>query len=351
MTKVLVVGDALVDSNTLEKAALELAVDSPIEIVKLEWHSDLPKNEFQEYILKIETEGPENIDLPPDILNEIVDADVLMVHYAPVSASMINKAEKLKLIGTCRGGTEHVNLEKADEKEIPVLHVIRNAEPVAEFTLGLILSETRNIARAHSATREGKWRKTFSNDAYKTTISNLKFGLVGLGYIGKLVAQKLVALGAEVVAYDPYIRENEVVMDDLNNTIKLVELEDLFANSDVVSLHARVTEDNINMVNSRLINLMKPSSYIINTARAGLLEKKALVNALKNNKIAGAALDVIWEEPISKNDELLELDNLTITSHIGGDTVDAIPLSPLLLKNEMNKYLKAGNKNMIVNNV
>lgn len=350
MMKVLVIGDSLVKSETLEKAAYELQFDEPIEVVRLEHLSDKTKEEFQEYILEIETNGPNNIELPENVLEEIKDADILLVHIAPISEKMLSVAKKLKFIGTCRGGLEHIDMEKANEKEIPVMHVIRNAEPVADFTVGLILAETRNIARSHEAIRQGKWLKTFPNDKYKTVLSNLKIGLVGLGHIGKLVAKRLIALNVDIVVHDPYIQGEEATVDEKGHVVKLVSLEDLFEKSDVISLHARLTEENKNMVNNELISKMKPSSYMINTGRAGLIEKKALVNALRNNQIAGAALDVIWEEPINEDDELLELDNLTITSHIAGDTIDAIPLSPYLLRDEINKYLTEGNTDMIVNN-
>ena len=347
MVKIVIVGDGLISSETLEDAAHQLNLEGPLEIKKFEWHSDLPKEKFQEQILRIETGGSESVEIPDGILQEMETADYLLVHIAPVSRKMIEKAKQLKFIGTCRGGVEHINIDACDEKGIPVIHVIRNAEPVADFTLGLMYAETRNIARSHHYLMEGKWVKAFANDPYKTTLSQLKVGLLGLGYIGKLVVKRLNALGIEVLAYDPYVNVESLKQQGFN--ITLVDLESLFTQADIVSLHARVTPETTNMVNKRLLDLMKPSSYLINTARAGLLHKDDLIDTLKNKRIAGAALDVSWIEPISPDDELLKLNNVTLTSHIAGDTIDAIPRSPYLLLDVLNEYIKNNSSDMLVN--
>lgn len=347
LAKIIIVGDGLVSSDTLEDAAKQLHIEGPLEIKTFEWHSSLKKEEFQKHILRIETGGPESVDIPEGILEEIETADYLLVHYSPVSRKMIERAKQLKLVGTCRGGLEHINIDACNEREIPVIHVIRNAEPVADFTLGLMYSETRNIARSHHYIMEGKWVKEFPNDPYRTTLSHLKVGLLGLGYIGKLVVRRLNALGVEVIAYDPYIKPETLMQQGLN--IELVDLETLFSESDILTIHARVTPETTNMVNKELLSLMKPSSYLINTARAGLVHRSDLIEVLKNKGIAGAALDVAWTEPIEPGDQLLQLDNITLTSHIAGDTVDAIPRSPYLLRDVLNEYLKTNYSDMLVN--
>ncbi|MEK5172363.1 2-hydroxyacid dehydrogenase [Bacillus sp. Gen3] len=340
MAKVIVVGDPLVSSNLLEKAALQLKITGPIEVKKFEWYSDISKKEFQRIIKKIEMVGPEYMDIPNGILEELETANYLLVHYAPVSRKMIEHAQHLKVIGTCRGGTEHVNMTVCQEHGIPVIHVIRNAEAVADFTIGLMYAETRNISRAHQFMMNGQWKKAFPNDPYKTTLSHLKVGICGFGHIGKLVIKRLNALGVDVLLYSS--RENK---DDLNKnglSVEMVDLETLFTESDIVSLHARVTKENRNMIDKSLISRMKPSSYLINTARPELLDKEDLIDALRNHRIAGAAIDVFWEEPLDPNDELLKLDNITLTPHIAGDTVDAILGSPNLLRDALNEYFRGG---------
>ncbi|GEN88517.1 2-hydroxyacid dehydrogenase [Oceanobacillus sojae] len=347
MKKIIVVGDALVSSETLEDAAYQLDLDEPVEVKRFEWYSNLQKEQFQEKILQIETGGSEAVDIPEGILEEIPTADYLLVHIAPISEEMIQAAEKLKFIGTCRGGLEHIHLEACDRKQIPVIHVIRNAEPVADFTLGLMLAETRNIARSHHYIKQGKWVKAFANDPYKKTLSQHTVGLLGLGYIGKLVLKRLNGLGVNVIAYDPYVDAEKLKREDLR--AKLVGLEDLFRQSDILSIHARLTDETENLVNKSYLQLMKPSSYIINSARAGLVNREDLLNVLKEGAIAGAALDVAWTEPLEENDDFLSLENVTMTSHIAGDTVDAIPRSPYLLRDVLNDYLKKGMSDMLVN--
>lgn len=347
MARVVVVGDALVNSATLEDAAYQLNIEGPIEVKKFEWYSHLEKNEFQKYIKRIETQGPEKVKIPEGILDELENADYLLLHYAPVSRKMLERAKKLKVIGICRGGIENVNLTACNDKGIPVLHVYRNVEPTADFTIGLMYAETRNIARAHHAVLEGTWKKNFANDPYKTVLNNLKVGIFGLGNIGKAVIKRLNALDIEVLAYSKHANKEGLEKEGLK--VKLVDLETLFAQSDIVSLHARVTPENRNIVNKSLIELMKPSSYIINTARSDLLNKEDLLDALKDHRIAGAALDVFWTEPIDPNDEFLKMDNVTFTTHIAGDTVDAIPRSPYLLRDVLNDFFKNKKSSMLVN--
>ena len=345
--KIVVVGDTLVSSDYMENQAERLFPGHDKKIVKFDWEMKT-KEEFQEVILDLEKNGPEARTLSEEITNELKDADILMVHFAPVSKATLDKAVNLKLIGTCRGGVEHIDIEAATEKNIPVLHVIRNAEPVAEFTLGLIYSECRNITRSHVSIINGGWRKSFPNSRYVTTLSELQVGLLGMGYIGKIVAGKLIKLGIKVKAHDPFINKEDLEKDGLGD-IELVPLEDLFRNSDIISLHIRLTDETRNFVNMGLLSLMKESAYLINTARAGILDEKALVEVLAKKKIAGAAIDVFWEEPIPENHPILKLDNVTLTTHIAGDTVDAIPKAPKLLVNEMNEFFNNGKLDMIIN--
>ncbi|GGC93838.1 2-hydroxyacid dehydrogenase [Enterococcus wangshanyuanii] len=346
MSKVIVVGDTLVSAATLKEAAEQLKIPKPIEVTCFDWYADLTKEEFQAKIKIIEQGGPEAVELPEGILPALEEAEYLLVHIAPVSAKMLEAAPQLKMIGTSRGGLEHIDLEAVSQRNIPLIHVIRNAEPVADFTVGLMYAATRNIALSHRQVMNGQWPKQFPNDLYKTTLSNLTVALIGLGYIGKLVVKRLNGLGVKVVAYDPYVDQEKIKREGL--AVTFVELEEAFKHADILSLHMRVTPDTTNMINDSLISLMKPSSYLINTARPDILYKPSFVKALKDRKIAGAAIDVVWEEPIQADDPLLALDNLTITSHIAGDTIDAIPRSPYLLRDVMNEFFEKGSSDMLI---
>lgn len=192
----------------------------------------------------------------------------------------------------------------------------------------------------------GQWCKSFSNDAFKTVLANHTVGLIGLGHIGKLVAKRLNALGIKVIAHDPFIEP--LMLNKEGIQVELLPLEKVISQADILSLHMRLTPETEGMINKDIFNKMKPSSYIINTARAGVVCKEDLIDALQNKRIAGAALDVSWCEPIEANDPLLELDNITLTPHIAGDTIDAIPKAPYLLKTVLNEYFKTGHSDMLI---
>jgi D-3-phosphoglycerate dehydrogenase len=344
--KIVVVGDTLVSSEYMEEQAKRLFPGRNKEIIKFDWEVTT-KNEFQKIIFDLEKNGPQARKLSLDIIKELETTDVFLGHFAPLSKEILDKARHLKLIGTCRGGVEHIDIDAATKRNIPVIHVVRNAEPVAEFTISLILNECRNIARSHEAIKKGQWLKTFPNSGFATVLLEQKVGLLGLGAIGKLVAKKLNKLGVAVIAHDPYIAKEQLEQEGIS--VELVSIRELFQAADVVSLHIRLSDKTEKLINMDLLSLMKPSAYLINTARAGILDEEAIIKALQERKIAGAALDVFWQEPIPIDHPLLKLENVTLTSHIAGDTIDAIPKAPKLLVNEIIEFLNHEKNDMVVN--
>ncbi|WP_137663566.1 NAD(P)-dependent oxidoreductase [Enterococcus hulanensis] len=339
MTNVVVIGDPFVPADNLAAAAKGLMLESPLNIQRFDWQAEKSRSEFREVIKILEHDGPNGFELSSDILAAVSTAEYLLVHLAPVSQNLLAHAKKLKMIGTCRGGLEHIDLaEVKKSKELSVINVIRNAEPVADFTMGLMYATVRNIAASAIQVKNGDWPQNFPNDAYKTSFSNLKVGLVGLGHIGKIVAKRLTALGLEVSAYDAFAQQ--AALEQEGYQIKLKSLQEIFSDSDVVSLHLRVVPETINLIDQSLLQLMKPSAYLINTARPDIIKQEDLIECLTKKKIAGAGIDVLWEEPIAPDEPLLRLDNVVITSHIAGDTIDAIERSPQLLQKEMNKVLQ-----------
>jgi D-3-phosphoglycerate dehydrogenase len=345
--KIVVVGDIFVPVENMVEAAKKLNIGSEeLEIVDIVWETD-GKKDFQKRALNMEENGADAESAPPKLLEEIKDADILLNHFAPINSEVLEKAEKLKAIGLSRGGLDNLNLKMASEKGIAVFHVIRNAQPVAEFTVALILAETRNIARGHCALKNANWRRNYINDEYVSTMKNKTIGIIGMGNIGKVLVKKLKSFDVNIIAYDKFLTQADIDAEKLN--VKMVFLDELAAESDIVSLHLRLVEETKNIIDEDFINKMKNSAYLINTSRAGLVKKKDLIKALENNVIAGAALDVFWNEPIAEDDPILELDNLTMTPHLAGTTVDAIPGSPFLLAEEINKFINENNKSMFVN--
>lgn len=343
--KIVVVGDIVVPCDLLAEAAKSL--DDGAEVVTVEW-PNASRQEFQHRAQNLEKNGPEAEPVPDEVYKQVADADILLTHFCPVPAALVEAGPKLKLIGTCRGGMEHIDVAAATKRNIPVIHCIRNAEATSDFAIGLMFAETRNIARAHAALKQGNWRKDYVNSGYTTSMCEMTLGLVGLGNIGKLVAKKGAGIGMKrVIAYDPYLTQEQ--LDEQGVPVTLVSEEELFQEADVISLHLRLTSETKGCVGERLLGLMKPTAYLINTSRAGVVDKNALVSALQKKAIGGCALDVFWEEPIPADDPLLQLDNVTITPHNAGNVVDALPKSPLLLARKIHEYWETGSSDMVVN--
>lgn len=342
--RIVVIGDAYVSPMTLQAAAAQLGCPDA-EIVPLCWGSG-DRQEFAEMQTAIERGGPDAAPYPPELDGLIAETDVLMLHFCPLPAALLVRTQRLKLVGVCRGGVDNVAVDALTAKKIPLVHIIRNAEAVAEFTLGMILAETRNIARSHHLLMQGVWPDTFPNSDFTATLKNLTVGIAGLGNIGALLAQKLAALGVTVLGYDAYLPQSALAHLPVEPTDSL---EALFARADVISLHLRLTQENAGMIDRALLGRMKPTAYLINAARAGLIEEGALLDALRAHRIAGAALDVFPDEPLPPDSPLRTLDNVMLTPHIAGDTVDAIALSPYPLAQAMAEVLDKGRTNRVYN--
>ncbi|MBO5970993.1 MAG: 2-hydroxyacid dehydrogenase [Clostridia bacterium] len=291
---------------------------------------------MREIVHGIEKKGSEACDPPAELWDLIEETEVLMVHLCPVSRKLLEKAKNLKLILVNRGGTENVNVEAATELGIPVLsNPAHNANAVAEFTIGVTIAEMRNIARGHGALMQGTWRERFSNSGVIFELVNQTIGLIGFGTIARLVAKKLQGWDVNIIVYDPYVSDNDP--DLVKYGCKKVELNELLSTADVVSLHARASGEKP-LLGAEELALLKPSAYLINTARSYLVDYDALYEILRDGKIRGAALDVFESEPIKPDHKMLTLDNVTVTNHRGGDTVNSYSDSPAMLFAEAKKF-------------
>lgn len=341
--EVLCVGDVMIPGDNIGAAAKELKLNN-LNIDIKDWETDWDK--LQDRRLIIEKQGPSAESVVPQILNANKDTEMLLVLFCPVSREAINALPNLKLIGASRAGLENIDVKYATEKGIIVQNIKgRNAQAVSDFTIGLILGEVRNIARSYHAVKNGVWRKNFVNSEMIPELQGKTIGLVGFGDIGQLVAQKLSGFQVNILVFDPYVSD-EVIQ---KYHVQKVTIEDLLKNADFVSLHARLSKDSKNVIGEKELSLMKKNAYLINTARAGLINEDALYHTLKEKKIAGAALDVFWQEPIGENSRWLELDNVTLTTHIAGTTKEALTKSPYLLVEDINKLLENKEPKFIVN--
>ena len=225
-----------------------------------------------------------------------------------VTREIIDAAPHLKIISRTGAGVDNVDVAAATEKGILVCNTPGvNSVSVAEQALALILSVAKQLKIMDKAVHEGNWK--IRNFSKAVDIEGKTLGLVGMGHIGSLLAQKCrLAFNMKVIAYDPYVEQAEGV--------KLCSsLDQVFSQSDFISIHVPYTEETHNLVDVRLLGLMKADSCLINTSRGAIVDEKALIEVLKNGLIAGAGLDVFEKEPPSPDDPLLKFDNVITTPH------------------------------------
>ncbi len=301
--------------------------------------------QLQEANLAIELGGPAAVSLPDDLLCDIDTFDLLIVQFAPVSSQLIEQACSLRAIGVLRGGTENVDVSAATDRRIAVLNTPgRNARAVAECTMALMLSEIRNIARAHAALKQGIWQRDFPNSDAIPELNQKTVGLIGYGAVARLVAHYLQAFGSRVLAHDPYFSGDP-------SPATLVELPELLRQADVISLHARLTAENHHLIGRAQLRQMKRTAVLINTARSGLVDEVALAEALSQRVIMGAAIDVFDQEPLPPGHPLLGLDNVTLAPHLAGSTIDAFRGSPRLMAEHLGRLLRGEPNVPIVNGI
>ena len=249
--KAILLGDAMIRGEGFEKAWKKHLSEYGEDIVVGDWETNWDKLQYRR--LEVEKNGPEIEVLDETIEKEGQDANILMGLFVPVSSKVMDTMPNLRIVGVSRAGLENVNVEEATKRGILVFNVQgRNAHAVSDFTVGMMLAECRNIARAHYAIKNGTWRKTFVNSDVVPEIGGRTVGLIGFGYIGKLVAKKLSGFEPNIIVYDPYTSEEDIK----NAGATKVELDELLKNSDFISVHARLTDSNKGMIGEREISLM-----------------------------------------------------------------------------------------------
>ena len=290
------------------------------ELIGISYFGAHTREEMRAMVDRIEKMGAESYAPPQELYAHIKEATVLVVHLCPVSRKLMESAPNLKYILTNRGGLENIDVEAARELGIHVINnPAHNSNAVAELTLCLMICETRNVARANKALKEGVWREDYPNFGRVFELRGQTIGLIGFGNIGRLVAEKLMPFGTKVITSDPAVMPDDP--DLARFGVELVDLDTLLKRSDIVSLHARSLKKDL-ILDEREFNLMKPTATFINTARAYMVNYNALARALEEKRINGAALEVFPYEPIPKDSPFLRLDNVTLTNHRGGDTVN-----------------------------
>jgi len=257
-------------------------------------------------------------NLTPDELKGVIkDYDGLVIRSATkVTQAIIDNAEKLKVIGRAGVGLDNVDITAASKRGIVVMNTPGgNTITTGEHAISMMLSLARKIPQATASMKNGKWEK---NSFMGNEIFNKTLGIIGIGRVGSIVADRAQGLKMNVIAYDPYMSTEAAAKIG----ISLVSLDDLLKHSDFISVHTPMTKETRGIVNAKAFAKMKKGVYIINCARGGIVSEKDLYDALVSGKVAGAALDVFEEEP-TKNKELVGLENVICTPHLGASTDEA----------------------------
>lgn len=252
-----------------------------------------------------------------ELLELMNGVDAIITGMDQLNEKVINSSGKLKVISKHGVGIDNIDLEAASRKKIIVTNIPAGREEcnaVADFTFALILSIARNICIASKSTKENKWVKLIGSEVYGRIL-----GVLGGGSIGKAVIERAIGFGMEVLVYD--IKEDEELVK--KHRVRYVDLKYLFKNSDFVTIHTPLNESTRGLIKKRELELMKKSSYLINTARGGIVDEKDLYEALKREQIAGAAMDVFSKEPPGGS-PLLELKNLIATPHMAAYTMSSL---------------------------
>jgi D-3-phosphoglycerate dehydrogenase len=270
-------------------------------------------------LLEKDFEVDVRLDLGPDeLLKTIGDYDGLIVRSATrVTAEVMDRAENLKAIGRAGIGVDNIDIDAATKRGVIVANAPEsNTVAAAEHTLGLMLASARRIPAADSSLREGQWKRS----AFKgVEVSGKTLGLIGLGHVGAIVARGALGMGMRVLAYDPYVSEDRMRS---MNVVRAETPDEVFEQADFVSLHVPRTPQTVGLVDKNKLSKMKPTAYLINVARGGIVDETALYNALKDGTIAGAALDVFAEEPTTES-PIFTRPNVVVTPHLGASTAEA----------------------------
>lgn len=254
---------------------------------------------------------------PEQLIGAIAGAHALIIRSSTqVDAATLEAAKDLIVVGRAGIGLDNVDVAKATELGVMVVNApVSNILSAAEQTMALLLSQARNIPQAHSALKQGKWERSKWEGV---ELHGKTLGVIGLGKIGALVAQRAMAFGMRLVAYDPFISEERA----RHMGIELMDLDSLLAQSDFITIHLPKTKETTNLLNAESMKKCKVGVRIINVARGGIVNEADLAEAIKSGHVQGAALDVFEKEPTTES-PLFELPSVVVVPHLGASTVEA----------------------------
>jgi len=272
-----------------------------------------------------------------EIIKAIQDKHVFVVRSkSKVTANVIAHAPQLKVVARPGVGTDNIDKKACEERGIQVINSPEaSASSVAELTVGLAIALLRHVYTTCALLKQGEWAKSKYTGR---TVEGKVWGIVGFGSIGRRVAEIAQALRADVIAYDPYVKDEEFANKGVKRALRL---DELLEKSDIVSLHVVLNKDTEGLISAEAIRKMKKGAYLINTSRGKVVDQKALFQALSDGHLAGAALDVYETEPPT-DVSCLTIENLICTPHIGGSTEEAFINATEILINKLRMILRLG---------
>ena len=281
---------------------------------------------------------------PEELVKAASDCEIMVICYEEINDYVLDHLPNLKLIACSRGGVENIDRQAVRRHSVWVTSAPgRNANAVAELTVGLMISALRHIPKTHHYIMSQQWDKVpwdiAGNTSFKTfdgyELCGKTIGLVGYGAIARRVAKLLSGFDVKLIAYDPFLTQ-------WPEGVTSVDWEKLFSTADVVSLHCKLSDTTRGMVNRAALQHMKPTSIFINTARGALVDEYALYEALAGGQIACAALDAQVHEPMFHDSKFLTLDNIILTPHIGGASRDIIAQQTRIVMEDVTAYFETG---------
>ncbi len=281
---------------------------------------------------------------PEELLETIHEYDGIVVRSrTKLNKDVIDKADNLKIIARAGVGVDNIDLDAATEKGIMVVNSPESTSiTVAEHTMGLLLTLARKLSIADKSVKEGKWEK---KKFMGTELRNKTLGVIGMGRIGSQVVNRCKAFEMDAIVYDPYLPEE--VANQMG--VVLTDLETVLKNADFITIHVPLTPETKHLISDHEFDIMKDTAFIANCARGGIIDEEALYNALSNNKIGGAALDVYEDEPPAEDSKLFELENIVLTPHIAASTKEAQRDAAIIVADEIIELANGGTPQNVLN--
>jgi D-3-phosphoglycerate dehydrogenase / 2-oxoglutarate reductase len=341
--RILVFGDSFVSVDDFTQAFVDIAKQHDVRYVKMdEGVKAVPSTESEKKI-------KEFLGTPKQVISELKGEEILVVHGAPVTEEVLVAAKGLKLLCCARGGPVNIDVQAATKRGIPVVTAPgKNAVAVAELAIMLMIMLARNIKRASMHVEK---ERVVSKDNYEGAqflgheLDGKTLGLVGYGRVGSRVATRALSFGMSVLVYDPFIPASAIEAPG----IKVTDLETLLISSDYISLHARESKENENLMGEKQFELMKKGAYFINTARPSMVDEDALMRSLTSGKLAGAAMDIVRYLPVRPHTPFLAMDNVIVLPHIGGATYETTTKGAFIVAAQVKRYLAGLNIETLIN--